>query len=70
MNFIGGIPDGCKAFSNEECDYFGADTGFSTGPGHITDPVACQEHCRIFQVCHIKVLVMPCKCIFLAPWWM
>ena len=32
MNFVGGIPDGCKAFSNEECDYFGADTGFSTGP--------------------------------------
>ena len=46
----GEMPDGCDAFINEECEYYGKETGFSTEPGHIVDAVSCQEHCKIFQV--------------------
>ena len=36
---LGNVADGgCDAFIQEECDYEGENTGFSSPPGEITNP--------------------------------
>ena len=44
----------CDAFIDDECEYDGNDTGFSSDPGHITDPASCQSHCQIFEVKYLS----------------
>ena len=48
---LGSISEGaCDSFIDEECDYWGEETGFSPPAGEITNVEECEELCRGFQV--------------------
>ena len=46
----GDLADGCDGFIEEECHFYGGDTGYSSEPGQILEAEDCQVWCLTFEV--------------------
>ena len=43
------ITAGCDGYVEEECEFLGSDTGFTSSPGEIISAVECGELCKVWS---------------------